>query len=44
MKKDIQGFLCPECKPVVVEKTIPCPEPTPTPVEEPRKKNFKNKK
>jgi len=33
-KTRIQGFLCPECKPAVVEKSILCPEvqpPAPTP-------------
>jgi hypothetical protein len=28
-KTSIQGYLCPECKPVVVDKTVPCPEVQP---------------
>jgi hypothetical protein len=28
-KKSMQESVCPECKPVVVEKQIPCPEVQP---------------
>lgn len=26
-KKRAQEYVCPECKPVIIEKPVPCPEP-----------------
>jgi hypothetical protein len=41
IKKDIQGQICPECKPIIIEKTTPCPEPEPAATLEVKKPKHK---